>query len=257
MIRREEENGWLLITQHEHAELAGEIMEYWGNEMFSVPEPRDEVLFAISEHDAGWRQWDASPKVDAPSGHPANFSEMDTRDQSEIWEHCFRDHEAEHPYASILIALHFAKFNQHNLDRDPSDENSRMLKSELGKFIKDKAGVELNGFSLDEVPRDIKVNLKLLQIGDIVSLTLCHGWKSIEIMDAPIDYSGDSRTLKMESGDGLNFTVEPYPFSEPQLNFSILCRRVAAASFANDAEYRHEYENAELEKLYFKISQKD
>ena len=256
MIRREEEIGWLLFTQHEHAELAGEIMGYWGNESFSAPEPRDEVLFAITEHDAGWRHWDASPKLDAPSGVPANFSEMETSEQSVIWERCFRDHAAEHPYASVLIALHFAKFNQHNLDREPSDKNAGMLKTELGKFIKDKVGVELNGFSLDDMPRDIRVNLKLLQIGDIVSLTLCHGWKSIEIKDAPLDYSGSCKTLKMKSKDGLNYTVEPYPFSEPQLNFSILARRLVSSSFANDDEYRRVYESAELERLYFKISKK-
>lgn len=257
MIRREENNNWLLITQHEHAGLAGEIMEYWGNEMFSAPEPRDEVLFAINEHDAGWRQWDASPKLYAPSGLPANFSEIETQDQSVIWKRCFRDHAAEHPYASVLIALHFAKFNQHNLDRDPSDKNAGTLKTELVKFIKDKAGVELNGFSLEDMSSDIKVNLKLLQIGDIVSLSLCHGWKSIEIKDAPVDYLGNCRTLKMESGDGLNYTLEPYPFGEPKLNFSILSRRLNGASFADDAEYRIAYENAEIEKLYFKISKKD
>lgn len=257
MIRREEKNGWLLITQHDHAGLAGEIMAYWGNESFSVLEPRDEVLFAVGEHDAGWRQWDASPKIDASSGVPANFSEMDTYDQSVIWEHCFRDHAAEHQYASVLIALHFAKFNQHNLDRDPSDENAGMLKAELGKFIKDKVGAELNGFSLDDIPLDIKVNLKLLQIADIMSLTLCHGWKSVEIKDAPLDYSGNCKTLKMESEDGLNYTVEPYPFSQPRLSFSILGRRLFSTSFTDDAEYRSAYENAELEKLYFKISKKD
>lgn len=257
MIRRDENNSWLLITQHDHAGLAGEIMEYWGNESFCGPEPRDEVLFAIREHDSGWRQWDALPKIDPESGHPANFMEMDTSEQSEIWERCFRASSDDHSYASSLTALHFARFNQHTLDKDPSDKYALGFKRELGQFVMDNLGIELNGFSLDEMPRDIKVNLKLLQIGDIVSLTLCHGWKSIEITDAPQDYSGNNTNLKMESADGFNYTITPYPFSQPQLNFSILSRRLVSTSFANDTEYRDALENAQQERLYFKISKKD
>ncbi len=257
MIRREDKEGWVLIAQDDHSRLAGEIMEYWGNERFSGPEPREEVLFAVREHDSGWKGWDAFPKIDHESGYPANFAEMDTRDQSEIWERCFRVNADDHPYASSLTALHFARFNQLTLDKDPEDVSARRLKIELEQFIADKLGIELNGFSLDEMPRDIKVNLKLLQIGDIVSLTLCHGWRSVEIADAPLDYAGNNITLKMESPDGLNYTVTPYPFSEPQLNFSIACRRLVSTSFADDTEYRDALEDAQQERLYFKVSKKD
>ena len=250
MIRRDENNSWLLITQHDHAGLAGEIMEYWGNESFSGPEPRDEVLFAIRQHDSGWKEWDAFPKIEPGSGHPANFMEMDSADHSEIWERSFRGYGAEHSYAAALTALHFARFNQRTLDKDPSDKSALRLKEEIKQFIADKLGVELGV----DIPMDVKVNLKLLQIGDIMSLTLCHGWKSIEITEVPVDYSGNSTTLKMESPDGFNYTVSPYPFNLPQLKFSIVCRRLGRKVFSGDKEYRDMLSRAAREKLEFTIS---
>lgn len=257
MIRREVENGFLLITQDDHAALAGEIMEHWGNKVFTAPEPRDELLYAVTTHDCGWREWDAEPKIYTESGHPANFMEMSTEDQSRIWEHCYKAADENHSYAASLIALHFARFNQRTLDKDPGDKNALRFKSELQMFIKDKLGIELNGYSLDDVPREIKVNLKLLQIGDIISLTLCHGWKSIEIDDAPLDYSGNSKDLKMESSDGLKYTIDPYPLGEPELNFSILSRRIIGGTFKSDADYRQALREAQKERLYFRISKMD
>jgi Protein of unknown function (DUF3891) len=254
MIRREDKDNWVLITQDDHSRLAGEIMEYWGNERFSGPEPREEVLFAVREHDSGWKEWDAFPKVDPESGYPANFAEMDTKDQSEIWKRCFMANAQEHPYASSLTALHFAKFNQHNIDKYPLDKYSLLLKKEIRQFVADKLGIEFTDSPQAEIQADVKVNLKLLQIGDIVSLTLCHGWRSIEIADVPLDYTGNSIILKMEAPDGLNYTVTPYPFSKPQLNFSIACRRLGSKVFSDDKEYRDMLSRAVQEKLEFKIS---
>ena len=160
MIRREVDNGYLLITQDDHAALAGEIMGHWGNASFKAPEPRDELLYAITIHDSGWREWDGSPKIDPESGHPTNFMEMSTEDQSDIWERCYREAERDHTYAAGLIALHFARFNQRTLDKDPGDKNALRFKHELEVFIKMTLGIELNGYSLDDLPADIRVNLK-------------------------------------------------------------------------------------------------
>ena len=253
MIRRDEIDGWVLITQHDHAGLACEIMGYWGNDSFSKPKPADEVLFAIREHDSGWMEWDALPKLNPPTGYPANFMEMESKDQSEIWARCYKAHAGEHPYASSLIALHFAKFNQKSIEKDPSDENARALKHDLKHFVADKLGIEIANSNPGEIPRDVKINLKLLQIGDIVSLTLCRGWKSIEITDVPLSYSAESATLKMESPDGLNYIIAPYPFGEPLLNFRIECRRLGCKTFSDNEEYREMLKRAEYETLDFTI----
>lgn len=257
MIRRDEKGGCLIITQDHHSALACEVMEHWGGGAFEAPRPRDEFLFAVKTHDSGWREWEAEPKIDPGTGHPANFMEMSTKDQYEIWTRCYKEPYHDHPSAAVLIALHFAKFNQRTLDKEPGDEYAVLFKRDINQFIRENLGIELNGYSLDDVPMEIKVNLELLQIGDIISLTLCHGWKSIEIKDAPLDYEGNTKTLRLKSQGGIKYTVDPYPFNEPLLNFSILSRRLVGCSFSDDLEYREALEKAEWEKLYFELSQED
>ena len=112
MIRREEKEGWFLINQDDHAALSGKTMNYWGNEAFESPDPKAEVLFAITEHDNGWKEWDSSPRLNSQTRYPMNFMEMDFPDQKTIWTRSFRRFSEDHPYASALIALHFRIFNQ-------------------------------------------------------------------------------------------------------------------------------------------------
>ena len=68
MIRRDDENDWLLISQVDHAHLAAEIAEALGNEnMPALPLP-DLLIPAIREHDEGWREWEHAPEVDPDPG---------------------------------------------------------------------------------------------------------------------------------------------------------------------------------------------
>lgn len=254
MIRRENNGGWILITQHDHALLSGQVMSHWGTDMFVQPDPYDEVLFAIKEHDSGWKQWDSNPKINTENGFPANFTEMSPYDQSVIWSKCYRSHCADYPYASALTALHFSKFNSSNLRKDPDNEQLKLLQLDMRDFISEELKFNISNGNSDIIPEDIKVNLKLLQIGDIISLTLCHGWRSIEITEAPIDYSGAQTTLKMQSEDGFNYTISPYPFSEPLLQLSISGKNLDRKSFQDDQELRDVIETSKDESLAFTIT---
>lgn len=254
MIRRENNGGWILITQHDHALLSGQVMSHWGNNSFVKPDPYDEVLFAIKEHDSGWKEWDSSPKINTDNGFPANFTEMSPHDQSVIWSKCYRSHSIHHPYASAITALHFSKFNRSNLKKDPDNEQLKLLQIDMRDFISKELKFNISNGKPEIIPEEIKVNLKLLQIGDIISLTLCHGWRSIEITEAPIDYSGTQTTLKMQSEDGLNYTISPYPFYESLLKFNILGKNLDRKSFLNNKELRDLIETSNDVSLAFTIT---
>lgn len=253
MIRRENDGGWILITQHDHALLSGQVMSHWGNDSFIKPEPYDEVLFAVKEHDSGWKEWDSNPKINTENGFPANFTEMSPYDQSVIWSKCYRSHSNDHPYASAIVALHFSKFNRSNLKKDPNNEQLKLLQLDMKDFILKELKINISNGKPDTIPEEIKVNLKLLQIGDIISLTLCHGWRSIEITETPMNYIGDQTTLKMESEDGLNYRISPYPFENSNLEFNIVGKNLHTNSFANDEELRDAIDTSEDQTLAFTI----
>lgn len=253
MIRREEKEGWFLINQHDHAALSGQIMNYWGNEAFEPPDPRDEVLLAITEHDNGWTDWDSSPKVETQTGYPMNFMEMDFPDQKTIWTRSYRRCSEEHPYASALIALHFRVFNQKIIDKNEGNTEARRLNFEMNKFIANSLNLELSDSGLPPLPKKAKINLRLVQVGDIISLALCHGWPSIDIDAVPLNYKGTAFKLKLTSSDGKNYTINPYPFSQDRLRFQIIGRKLGRKQFNSDDELRQILTESNLETLELSI----
>ena len=54
-------DGWLLIAHKDHARLAGEIGRFWGNATFAEPDPRAQVLHAVTRHDDAWASRAATP----------------------------------------------------------------------------------------------------------------------------------------------------------------------------------------------------
>src|SRR5687768_18404240 len=78
MIRRQQGDDWLLITQHDHALLAGELAEHFGNEYFARPEPREPALRGVRLHDCGWPLHDDQPTINK-DGKPLDVFET-TRD---------------------------------------------------------------------------------------------------------------------------------------------------------------------------------
>lgn len=252
MIRREYKNGWVIFTQFEHSKLSGEIMEYWGNNEFTSIEPRDNVNYAINYHDMGWVYWDENPRINPENNYPASFTDMYPSEQHSIWAKCFENYPGNYSYASALVALHFNKFNNHLLDKDPSDAGSLEFKKRIISSVAKSLKID-PGLIEKDLPPQLYTNLKYLQIGDILSLAICHGWKSTELKDSPVDYNGLKVDLRLTSGDGVNFKVEPYPFSEEKLNLQIRGRILLKKTFESDEDLRSEIKKAEIQNFYFTI----
>ena len=253
MIRRKDSEGWILVYQHDHAVLAGEIIALWGNDDFTRPRPFEEVVFAVAEHDSGWKEWDSHPKINPENGYPANFMEMESTDQYKIWKGSYLGHAGVHPYASSLIALHFDRFNEKSLSKDPGNGKAKLLEQEIDEFVSGHLGVEAGSVDLSTLPPDAKINLRFVQVGDIISLTLCHGWETMDIKDVPIDYDGNTALVKITSSDGFNFVMDPYPFAVPIVKCSVPAVRLARRSFTSDDDLRRALRDSESVALDFTI----
>jgi hypothetical protein len=251
MIRRDENDGWFLVNQHDHARLSAKIMRHWGNKEFDGLD--SEVLFAIEEHDNGWKEWDSSPKVNSVSQYPMNFLEISSSDQSEIWRRCFRRHSAKRPYASALIALHFGKLNEKSLNKNSNNGIAKALQVEINDFVSDMLRINIPNLDPDSLPKDVQMNLRLVQIADIISLALCHGWLSIGIVDVPLGDKDSATTLNLKSIDGSNYGISPYPFSHPLIELRVEGRRLGQKKFSGDAELRGMLEESQREVLHFSI----
>jgi hypothetical protein len=114
--------------------------------------------------------------------------------------------------------------------------------------------INISSLDLNSLPKDVQVNLRHVQIGDVISLALCHGWPSIEITDVPLNYkNGQTATLSLKSTDGNNYVVSPYPFTEPLIKLRIKGRRLNQKKFSNDEELRPKLNESKYETLEFSI----
>ena len=249
VIRRETEQGWILIIQREHSLLAGKIMKHWGNSNFMTPEPYEEVMLAVAEHDCGWELWEKNIKINQANKYPKNFLEMSYPDQAAIWRKSFLKHSKNHPYASSLIALHFDKFNNSVLRKNRS---ALVLKSQIREFVLENLGLKHTG--QNGLSEQIINNLKIVQIGDIISLALCHGWRSAQIDEVPYKLNGKKISILIRSDDGLNYNINPFPFSNYPITVSVKGNEMNRKTFKNNSDFLDAYKTSESTNLTFTIN---
>lgn len=237
MIRREVKDGWIIFTQFDHSVLSGEIMRFWGNQTFHEIDPDPRLIYAIANHDRGWREWDSYPRINPENHLPASFIDMYPEEQHVIWSKCFEDIPEEYSYSSALIALHFSTFNNHLLSHNPESMDINDFKNKINSHVSailkiDKSKIENN------LPDQVQRELKYIQIGDIISLTFCNGWDSVTVKDVPVDYNGNNTDLTLKSQDGLNYTIDPYPFSVSNIEFNISGLEIMGKEFGSDTDLR-------------------
>ncbi len=113
MIRRELARpdvagaSWILISQVDHARLSGQLAEHWGAGEVVPLVARDELLWAITHHDDGWSEWEQTPGVEADTGRPRSFTEMDVADGLEIWSRSITGAAEHGALAGYVVAGHF------------------------------------------------------------------------------------------------------------------------------------------------------
>ena len=257
MIRRECGDGWILITQPSHAFFSSRIMSFWGNEDFEAPSPVDEVMLAIREHDCGWETTDGAADFNRRNGYPKNFTEMSPESQLEIWSQCFERYVDQHPYACALIALHFAELNERTISRNPDSSAAVLLRERIREFLCRTLRIDFSEHNPREnIPADIRTNLRFLQVGDMISLVLCRGERSATIRDVPLNYTGEMAQIELLSKDGLNYMVNPNPFSRESLRFDISGRKLERKSFETHSELENAFRRAGSQTLVFSISSK-
>src|SRR5213075_490790 len=101
MIRRDEQDAFLLISQHDHALISGELAEQFGNAVFARPQPAESVVRGVRLHDCGWPLHDNEPTLN-PDGFPLYVFETPRDVALKVWTASSERAAAEDPYAGLL-----------------------------------------------------------------------------------------------------------------------------------------------------------
>lgn len=262
MLRMESETGWWLITHPDHARLAGDFAAAWGNELFRKPEPRARVLFGIRTHDDGWALRDTRPVI-TRQGKPSAFStelvgkysafeEIDLADYLAVRERAVRIIAEQDPYAGLLIALHTYNLLTAHADRSTIAPAQLPL---LDSFLEEQYKYQqtliaqiIADDSLAAIEKDaetIQEHFRLLQACDNLSLLTCVAFDAPANLLHPLPLNNDSSTeVQVLPLGPRKFRLDPWPFSEPQLQFSFLAKHVEGKLFATSEELQEAYAKA-------------
>jgi hypothetical protein len=223
----------LLIVQTDHARFSAELLSLWRADALPLHPRRQELLFSVREHDNGWREADAAPRMDPVSAKPYDFLSYPDAARQEIWGRGIYRFADRRPYTALLIARHANTLLGRRFGADPE---WRELRS---RWQEDCAQWLLQA-GLDEV--SIAQDYEFLHLADTVSLAVCNRW------------SRPFRAVETR-GHFVDGTVhlEPFPLAGAT-TFQIPYRHIANRRYAGDADLGAELARARWSELQVRVA---
>jgi hypothetical protein len=267
MLRSESENGWWLVTHPDHARLAGQFAEHWGNERSVSPEPRADVLEGIKTHDDGWTARDAAPEI-TEQGKPSAFStelvgkysafeEIDLLDYLAVRRQAVDTVVRRNAYAGLLVSMHTFDLLANRADRstiradqlpflDAFLEDQKALQHKVRSQLNEDSRYQATDVSVERIEN----HFRLLQACDNLSLLTCVDYPGSANLLHALPVTGNSREPVIVEHIGVrHFRLAPYPFDTSPLTFEFPARFVKPLSFASKEELRGKFNAAEVHKL--------
>ena len=220
MIVRQTGDALQLMTQPDHAALAGAIMQH--SVALADHPRRSSILLAVTEHDNGWTEPDAAPLIDPTTAIPFDFISAPIDIRQGVWPRGVA-RLAYDPWAAALVAQH-AIVIFHRYRGDPAWTPFFVEMETMRREM-----VETSGLLLPELLADYW----FLGLGDLISLTFCNGWTDVQQFDP--------WSVRLS---GSQVSVWPDPFDGSAIPIAIEAREIPRRAFRSNAELRAELATA-------------
>ncbi len=262
MIRLALDSGWRLVTHPDHAGLAADFATTWGNDIFSRPEPRADVLRGIRCHDDGWMERDAQPQI-TREGRPGAFSsdlvgkysafeEIDLADYLSVRGRALDKLAQEHPYAAVIVSMHTCNLLTARADRSTIKPNELPLldafvTGQISKQAALRQELEKNSaYGPDELSDDTwRDHFRLLQACDNLSLVACVGYKEpATLLHPQPKRDGTYTEIRVRQTAPDRYEVAPFPFPGKVQSFSFPTRFLPQTTFASTGEFQQAFREA-------------
>lgn len=245
MLVRVDDDGALAIGQLSHAWLSGQLARAWGNQLFTAPEPREEIVLGAQQHDIGWARFDLEPRFDSETGLPRNFLALTVEEHLAIWRGAPALLLSQSLHASLVVSLH-----------------GRSLSELRAHFFPDQAPA-LQAHIAEERARQTRLCATLgvseaqaqrtrrqMRAWDSLSLALCNGWRPFTAPDIP---TADG-LIELEVRDRVDgaTTLDPWPFATERVDVRCEARRLDAR-YEDELAMRRAFESAEPVTLTFAL----
>ena len=272
MLRQQTDHGYFLITHPDHAHLAGQFAEHWGNHLFPAPIPRAHVLHGIHVHDDGWLARDTHPTI-TRQGKPSAFSselvgkysafeEIDLAPYLAVRESAVQQVEQRDLYAALLVSLHTYNLLTERADRStiaPDDlpllddflNRQRLRQEALHNAIRNDPAFTPEESSTETIFN----NFRLLQACDNLSLLSCVAYDQPgALLHTFRTRSGEPTAITVQPVGPRQFRLSPYPFDQPELHFNLPARHVEGHIFPTSEALADAFEAAPIQQLQIALS---
>jgi hypothetical protein len=220
LIVRREGDALVLVTQPDHARLAGALMERCVT--LQRRPRRAAILRAIASHDDGWLAVDAVPALDPATGAVVDFVTAPAHIRQGVWPRAIAGLDDD-PWAAALVAQHaltvYARFRP--------DAEWQAFFADLES--RRDALLARCGRSLAALEPDYP----FVRLGDLVSLVFCTASRE------PQRYGEWTVSIA-----GTRVEVTPDPFGGAEVPLTVAARRLPGGAFRSQAELGAAWERA-------------
>ena len=233
MIRREIQSddgspAWALISQIEHARIAGELATDWDVAAYPFP---DVVRPTIVHHDDGWAEWEQAPQIDPANGVPLAFTEIPNAVAHAIWRHSIERVSPWGPLAQFMVAQHFMRLRLSGDETD--DPGVQTFLSEYGERCREWREEFTTNAELGQETNVPEVAVEFLRSFDLFSLYLCC---TARAGPYELDFPNCGK-LSMDVWD-TELIVDPWPWSVPEKTVHTAAAVIPAAPLQSDQQLR-------------------
>ncbi|WP_308409669.1 DUF3891 family protein [Salimicrobium jeotgali] len=165
MIVREYKEGFVMIRQHDHALISGEMARQWKNDFLLTSRIRSEADWAVEVHDRAWIPLDEKPLWNKEKGRPFTFVDYPLEEKLAAYRSGIEKTAEQSPYAGMLTSMHYQSFFENDRD-DPRTVEFYEEQKEVQEKLLNEMKVE--------VPAELRhLHFERLQFCDNLSLYIC------------------------------------------------------------------------------------
>lgn len=167
MICREQGEAFVMVKQHDHGLLSGELAKWFREERCHEGSRRQEVLWAVAQHDRGWIDLDETPFWNDTAEAPYTFVDFPVVPKLTFYRRGLDEIEATTPYGALLCSLHFERLIELSGEEYPEltlyQEQERIRRSRIRRDLESVAPIS---------EQELQYDSQLLKFCDDLSLYL-------------------------------------------------------------------------------------
>jgi hypothetical protein len=256
IVRNQSDGSAIMITQNDHAKLAGLFAAHWGNRQFERPRPYVSMMRAAQYHDSGWLRYETDPYLDPATGKSPSYQQVpNDAAQLAAYQAAIDMLTDVDSYSGLMMSKHRTGLwqSRYGAVTQPPPGPPRKLSDDIRNFIaKNEARQQAIATGVD--PDEMAVNYHLLQVWDLLSLYICSHDQHPDHVIAPVPTAyaaagGASLTLTPTSPTTI--VVDPFPFDQAPLNIAVVYRHLPQSALHDADAFKAAYFGARPQAAVF------